>query len=167
MSGKQEADAFGGKMWLLVLGAGASMGPPAELPAFVPVRDAILRALGWLRVPGGYERPKPLVDQVPAKAVPIQSAPAPGPPVAASPQAGFEQAAAGLIETGVRFLESFAAMAQSAPTGEGLSSLISRDPHTNRPVLSIPLPQSIDQDRLTRAISAILGAFGAERNLRD
>jgi hypothetical protein len=60
MSGKQEADAFGGKMWLLVLGAGASMGPPAELPAFVPVRDAILRALGWLRVPGGYERPTPL-----------------------------------------------------------------------------------------------------------
>ena len=110
-------------------------------------------------------RPKPLVDQVPAKAVPIQSAPAP--PVAAFPPAGFEQAAAGLIETGVRFLESFAAMAQSAPTGEGLSSLISRDPHTNRPVLSIPLPQSIDQDRLTRAISAILGAFGAERNLRD
>src|ERR1017187_6917305 len=60
MSGKQEADAFGGKMGLLVLGAGASMGPPAELPAFVPVRDAILRALGWLRVPGGYERPTPL-----------------------------------------------------------------------------------------------------------
>jgi SNF2 family DNA or RNA helicase len=113
-------------------------------------------------------RPKPLVDQVPAKAVPIQSAPAPAPPVAASPQAGFEQAAAGLIETGVRFLESFAAMAKSAPTGEGLSSLISRDPRTNRPVLSIPLPQSVDQDRLTRAISAILGAFGAsERILRD
>jgi hypothetical protein len=113
-------------------------------------------------------RPKPLVDQVPAKAVPIQSAPAPAPPVAASPQAGFEQAAAGLIETGVRFLESFAAMAKSAPTGEGLSSLISRDPRTNRPVLSIPLPQSVDQDRLARAISAILSAFGAsERILRD
>jgi hypothetical protein len=59
-------------------------------------------------------------------------------------------------------------MAQSAPTGEGLASLVSRDPQTNRPVLSIPLPQALDQDRLTRAISAFLGAFGAsERNLRD
>jgi SNF2 family DNA or RNA helicase len=109
------------------------------------------------------ERPKPLVDQPPAKAVPIQAAPAPAPPppVAVSQPAGFEQAAAGLIETGVRFLESLAAVAKSAPTGEGLSSLVSRDPHTNRPVLSIPLPQSLDQDRLMRAISAILGAFGA------
>jgi SNF2 family DNA or RNA helicase len=109
------------------------------------------------------ERPKPLVDQPPAKAVPIQAAPAPAPPppVAVSQPAGFEQAAAGLIETGVRFLESLAAVAKSAPTGEDLSSLVSRDPHTNRPVLSIPLPQSLDQDRLMRAISAILGAFGA------
>jgi hypothetical protein len=81
--------------------------------------------------------------------------------VAVSQPAGFEQAAAGLIETGVRFLESLAAVAKSAPTGEDLSSLVSRDPHTNRPVLSIPLPQSLDQDRLMRAISAILGAFGA------
>ena len=36
-----------------------------------------------------------------------------------APPSGFEQAAAGLIETGVRFLESLAAMAQSAPAGEG------------------------------------------------
>ena len=111
-------------------------------------------------------RPKPLVDQEPAKAVPIQSAPAPTAP--SSSPAGFEQAAAGLIENGVRFLESLAAMAQGAQAREGLANLVSRDPHTKRPVLSIPLPQSLDQDRLTRAISAILGAFGAsKRNPRD
>jgi superfamily II DNA or RNA helicase len=110
-------------------------------------------------------RPKPLIDQAPAKAVPVQSvpvsAPPAAPPVAPAPAGGFEQAAAGLIETGVRFLESLAAVARSAPTGEGgLPGLVSRDPQTNRPVLSIPLPESVDQDRVMRAISALLGAFG-------
>jgi hypothetical protein len=103
-------------------------------------------------------RPKPLVDAIPAKPVPIQSGPAPAAP-AASPSAGFEQAAAGLMETGVRFLESLAAVAQSAPAGEGLSGLLSRDPRTNTPVLSIPLPESLDQGRVVRAISALLSAF--------
>jgi hypothetical protein len=95
--------------------------------------------------------------------VPVSTAPQalPTPNAAAvSQSAGFEKAAAGLIETGVRFLESLAAVAQSAPTGEGLSSLVSRDPRTNNPVLSIPLPQSVDQGRLMRAISALLSVFG-------
>lgn len=35
--------------WLLVLGAGASLGPPAKLPSLVPVRDAIMRPHGWFR----------------------------------------------------------------------------------------------------------------------
>jgi SNF2 family DNA or RNA helicase len=104
-------------------------------------------------------RPKPSIDQIPAKAVPIRPVPAPVPLAAASQPAGFEQAAAALVETGMRFLESFAAMAQSAPTGEGLSSLVSRDPHTNRPVLSIPLPESVDPGRAGRAIAALLSAF--------
>jgi SNF2 family DNA or RNA helicase len=104
-------------------------------------------------------RPKPLIDQIPSTAVPIQSVPAPAPSAAASQPAGFEQAAAALIETGMRFLESFAAMAQSAPAGQGLSSMVSRDPHTNRPVLSIPLPESVDLGRTGRAIAALLTAF--------
>src|ERR1017187_3568909 len=86
-------------------------------------------------------------------------APSSGPATASQP-AAFEQAAAGLIENGVRFLESLAAVAQSAPTGEGLSSLLARDPRTNSPVLSIPLPQSVDESRLIRAISAFVSAFG-------
>jgi superfamily II DNA or RNA helicase len=98
-------------------------------------------------------RPKPLIDQPPAKAVPVLSVPVPpsATPVteagagAAAQSGGFEQAAAGLIESGVRFLESLAAVARSAPTSGGLS---------------IPLPQPVDRDRLARAISDLLGAFG-------
>ena len=131
-------------------------------------------------------RPKPVIDQPPSKPVPVQSAtssaavtpPTPATPSVpaaqqpsgvppASPPSGFEQAAAGLIETGVRFLESLAAVAQSAPAGgphgpieRGFSSLISRDPRTNAPVLSIPLPPSLDQDRIMRAIATVMGAFG-------
>jgi hypothetical protein len=112
-------------------------------------------------------RPKPLIDQAPAKAIPMQSVPV-SPPAApatataaAAPQsAEFEQAAAGLIETGMRFLESLAAVAQNAPADETFSNLVSLDPRTNRPVLSIPLPKSVDQNRLIRALSAVLGAFG-------
>ena len=38
-----------------------------------------------------------------------------------------------------------------------LSGLISRDPGTNRPMLSIPLPESITEGRLTSAIAGLLG----------
>jgi SNF2 family DNA or RNA helicase len=126
-------------------------------------------------------RPKPMVDQVPPKAVPAGStatppAPAPSPaalphPLAPDPAAqadGFEQHAGALIETGLRFLESLAAIVQSTPAGttaeqpigQPLSSLVSHDPNTGRKTLSIPLPQSIDEDRLTRAIAGVLSAFG-------
>jgi hypothetical protein len=120
-------------------------------------------------------RPKPLIDQPPSQAVPVRpaAASAPAPPATPSPipaaqqpapppavqSMGLEQAAAGLIETGVRFLESLAAVAQSAPAGDALAGLISRDSRTNQPVLSLPLPQSMDQARLIRALSAIVGAF--------
>jgi hypothetical protein len=111
-------------------------------------------------------RPKPVIDQSSPKAVPLEPVSAPVPPsplfagaAAPSQSAGFEQAAAALIETGVRFLESLSAVAQSVPAGEGISSLVSRDPRTNSPVLSIPLPPSVDQDRLMRSISALLAAF--------
>ncbi|MEI9972168.1 MAG: C-terminal helicase domain-containing protein [Ignavibacteriota bacterium] len=116
------------------------------------------------------QRPKPLVDQPAPEAVPIQSVVEPAPSAAATapaavggaaaPSTEFENAAAGLVETGVRFLESLAAVAQSASAETLLSNLVSVEPRTNRPVLSIPLPQSVDQNRLVRALSALLGAFG-------
>jgi SNF2 family DNA or RNA helicase len=120
-------------------------------------------------------RPKPVTDKAPTKPVPTRSAPeqaspttpsraaAAQPPAerrAASQPAAFEQAAAALIETGVRFLESLTAVARNAPDGGGLSSLLSRDPRTRRPVLSIPLPESFDQGRIAQAISALLGSIG-------
>ncbi|MGP8247540.1 MAG: DEAD/DEAH box helicase [Bryobacteraceae bacterium] len=144
--------------------AGVFDSPTAEVSFEALGRKSVLQAVKEIFAEQPA-RPKPLVGQLPAKAVPIQPAPAPAPPpaqpaAAVSQPAAFEQAAAGLIETGVRFLESLAAVAQSAPTGEGLSNLVSRDPRTNSPVLAIPLPPSLDQGRLMRALSAFAGAFG-------
>jgi superfamily II DNA or RNA helicase len=120
-------------------------------------------------------RPKPVVDQVPPKAVPAGSAAAPTPAARSTPQQaaaapqedGFEQAAAGLIETGMRFLESLAAVFGNASAGAGpdrgigrkLSSLVSRDPETQRPILSIPLPAMVDESRIVSAIEGVLSAF--------
>ncbi len=153
--------------------AGVFDSPTAEVSFAALGRKSVLQAVKEIFAdqPG---RPKPLIDQAPSKAVPIQSVPAhvptatpqpfpeaqPTGATAASPPIGFEQAAAGLIETGVRFLEALGAVARSAPTGEGLSNLLSRDPRTNTPVLSIPLPQSVDQGRLMQAVSALVSAFG-------
>jgi hypothetical protein len=147
--------------------AGVFDSPTGEVSFAALGKKSILQAVKdiFANQPG---RPKPLIDQPETKAVPIRSMPESSPP-AASPAAAagaaaqsieFEQAAAGLIETGVRFLESLAAVAQKAPTDQALSNLVSVDPHTNRPVLSIPLPKSVDQNSLVRALSAILGAFG-------
>ena len=147
--------------------AGVFDSPTGDVSFAALGRKSVLQAVKeiFANQPG---RPKPLVDQPVAKAVPIQSVPGPMPPsapppaaaAAASPASQFEQVAAGLIETGVRLIESLAAVAHNAPTGEPLSSLVSLDPRTNRSVLSIPLPKSVDQDRLVRALSAVLGAFG-------
>ena len=144
--------------------AGVFDSPTREVSFAALGRKSVLHAVKEIFAdqPG---RPKPLLDQPAAKAVPIQSipgsVPAPGPPPAApAPSAGFEHAAAGLIETGVRFLESLAALGKSAPLEETLSNLVSVDSRTDRPVLSIPLPQSMDKDRLVRALSAVLSAIG-------
>jgi SNF2 family DNA or RNA helicase len=149
--------------------AGVFDSPTAEVSFAALGKKSVLQSVKEIFAdqPG---RPKPLIDQAPPKAIPIQSA-MPSVPPAAPPQApagvtapqpiGFEHAAAALIETGVQFLESLAAVAQSAPAAESLSRLLSRDPRTNSPILSIPLPPSVDQSRVLRAISALVNAFGA------
>jgi SNF2 family DNA or RNA helicase len=126
-------------------------------------------------------RPKPVVDQGPPKALKAVAAQAAVEPTSTTPAAageaqpaagvphadGFEQAAAGLIETGLRFLESLAASVRSAPADEGpegriarkLSSLVSRDPSTGRPLLSIRLPPTVDENRIAGAIAGLLNAF--------
>ena len=44
-------------------------------------------------------------------------------------------------------------------SNQSLSGLFSQDARTNRPVLSIPLPESITQERLTGALAALLNTF--------
>jgi hypothetical protein len=140
--------------------------PTAEVSFAALGRKSVLQAVKDI-VADEPERPNPVIDHVPAKAAATAAPSQSGPPLAgavpAAQSGAFEQAAAGLIETGVRFLESLAALAQSAPAGEGLASLLTRDPRTNRPALSIPLPQSVDENRLLSAISGLVSAFGLPR----
>jgi hypothetical protein len=86
------------------------------------------------------QRPKPAIDQAPPARV-------------ETPPDTLGKAAAGLLEAGLKFLES---MTSDRPIEQVLSGLISRDPGTNRPVLSIPLPESITEGRLTSAIAGLL-----------
>jgi hypothetical protein len=91
------------------------------------------------------EKPKPVME----KALP------PAPPSARveAPPDNLGTAAAGLLEAGIKFLES---MTADRPLDQVLSGLISRDPGTNRPMLSIPLPESITEGRLTSALAGLL-----------
>jgi hypothetical protein len=130
-------------------------------------------------------RPTPIANTTPPHPVPVgPSATASLSPAEASAQASttpaltaaharagkesgagaFEKAAAGLIEAGLAFLECIATGAgnehglESAATRapQMLSNLFSRDPQTNRSVLSIPLPESFTQERLMRAVAGFV-----------
>ena len=86
----------------------------------------------------------------------------------AQPAPGLADAAAGLLEAGLRFLESMAAEppahpsegAADYPAQRAVTGWFTRDPHTNRPVLSIPLPESVTSERLAGALAGLLRAFG-------
>ena len=74
----------------------------------------------------------------------------------------LERAAAGLAKTGLVFLQSLSVELEnrsSAPTAGQLSGLFSRDPQTNQPVLSIPLPESFTAERITQAVARFLSAL--------
>jgi hypothetical protein len=87
-------------------------------------------------------------------------------PVSPCQPNGVAMAAASFLEAGLRFIETIAedraaGNSMDAPNrrlSESFSGLISQDARTNRPVLSIPLPESITQERLTGAITALLNA---------
>ena len=74
----------------------------------------------------------------------------------------LEKAAAGLIEAGLAFLESLATSAgngQAANAGDmqhSLSAVFSRDPRTDRPILSIPLPAAVTAERVAEAVTGFL-----------
>jgi hypothetical protein len=97
------------------------------------------------------EKPKPVIAQAP---------PAPPPARVETPPDTVGKAAAGLLEAGIKFLESLTSETSARPLDQVLSGLISREPGTNRPMLSIPLPESITEGRLTSAIAGLLNRLG-------
>jgi superfamily II DNA or RNA helicase/predicted nucleic acid-binding Zn finger protein len=109
-------------------------------------------------------RPKPAVD--PAMPVPLKAV---ATAVSQPSDAGsIEAATAGLIEAGVKLIESIfhdggagnSADASGSRLEQILSKVCIRDARTNRPVLSIPLPESVSQERIGRAISGLVNSLG-------
>jgi len=114
-------------------------------------------------------RPKPVID--PAASVPLRPmAPAAPQPVEPAKAGSIGKAAVGLIEAGVKFIESIAGHGTAGSSGSAeasgsrleqvLGGLFTRDTKTNRPVLSIPLPESMSQERLAAAISGLVSTLG-------
>ncbi len=92
----------------------------------------------------------------------VEPEPAPAPkekPAAARP--AVEEAAAGLFEAGVRFLESLAAAPRAGQATGGLHSFVAPHPKTGRPSLTIPLPESVSADRLGKALGGLLSLFSS------
>ncbi|MBI2685165.1 MAG: DEAD/DEAH box helicase [Acidobacteria bacterium] len=131
--------------------AGVFDSPAAEVSFAALGKKSVLQAVKEIFAdqPG---RPKPIVDLPQPEGIPVKAVPAAS--TAAQPKPDFEQAAAGLIEAGLQFFESLA-----AADGGGLANLLSRDPRTNKPVLSIPLPDSMNQDRLSNALAVLSNMF--------
>ena len=83
-------------------------------------------------------------------------------PSTAIPELG--QAAAKLLEAGLNFLETLAPPAASAAKltdhsktiERALSSLLRTDPKSQRPVLNIPLPESLTPERIAGAVGGLL-----------
>jgi SNF2 family DNA or RNA helicase len=135
-------------------------------------------------------RPKPVAEVAPPVPVPITASVVPAhsaetvrrdEATAVQPSAPAERlpeleplatAAAELLEAGVRFLETLATPsgagagsdgASGSPVQRWLASAIQTDPRTNRPVLALPLPASITEERLAGALTSLMAAFGARR----
>ena len=74
------------------------------------------------------------------------------------------QAAAKFLEAGLNFLETIAPPVPGAakstdrlkPIERALSALLRTDAQTQRPVLTLPLPESFTTERLAGAISGLL-----------
>jgi hypothetical protein len=79
---------------------------------------------------------------------------------------GIAVAAASFLESGLKLIESLAANARGISGGapvnqfdQALASLFTRDKQTNRPALTIPLPESVTPERLTGALSSLLSTL--------
>ena len=132
-------------------------------------------------------RPKPVIDQAPAIPVRVTQPPSDGQaqqpgvevaspsPVAGTPSViasashgnGIALAAASFLEAGLKLIESFTGNASrnssSAPVNhfdQALAAVFTRDSQTNRPALTIPLPESMTKERLVGALSSLLSTLG-------
>jgi len=120
----------------------AQVPPAAPVPAETPTREQPRPA------------PAPVVAPVPVAA--------PAPPVG-----DLTRAAATLLEAGLKLLESLTppkTMAAAAASGippleKAISGLLRTDPQTNRPMLAIPLPETLTVERLAGAIGGLLSRF--------
>lgn len=117
-------------------------------------------------------RPKPVISPPPPVPLPIaRTAPEareerqpPAKGAQARPAPDLLGAATGLLNAGIRFLESLAEPSAPGaqrpqappPLERALSTIVRTDPQTSRPVLSIPLPENLDIERLAGAISGLL-----------
>ncbi|MGH9631497.1 MAG: DEAD/DEAH box helicase [Bryobacteraceae bacterium] len=101
-------------------------------------------------------RPKPIINDAPVEL----ATPKPMAQVALG-AGGIEKAAAGLLEAGVKFIEAIAVEGPAgSPLEQILPGLFRRDAQTNRPLLSIPLPESVTPERISTAISGLVTALG-------
>jgi len=103
--------------------------------------------------------------------VPVPAGTRPSPPATPGGN-GVELAAASFIEAGLRLIESIAlgsvvggtaARSTAAPAprvAQVLPTLFTSDLRTNRPALTIPLPDSVTPERLASAFSVLLNMFG-------
>lgn len=115
-------------------------------------------------------RPKPVVDGEPPVPLKVAAGAASQTPAVAAPmEAGsIEMSAAGLMEAGLKFIESMARAGSGGSSADApgsrleqiLSGLCSRDARTNKPVLSIPLPEFVSHQRIARAISGLVNSLG-------
>ena len=167
--------------------AGVFDSPTGEVSFAKLGRKTVMQAVKeiFAEQPG---RPKPVIDHAPAEPVGLMRAqdegqtqspglagamvPEPASvrlaPAAVSGGNGVELAAASFIEAGLRLIESITAggtagRPTAAPTprlAQVLPTLFTRDARTNRPALSIPLPDLVTQERLTSALSALLNLLG-------
>ena len=149
--------------------AGVFDSPTAEVSFEALGRKSVIEAVKEVFA-GQPARPKPAIEVAPPVPVPAAAQPT-APPAAPPPElAPLAGAAAGLLEAGIRFLETLA-----SPTGAGagetpespiqrwLSTAVQTDPHTNRPVLALPLPESITRERLAGALTGLMAALRGPR----
>jgi SNF2 family DNA or RNA helicase len=133
------------------------------------------------------DRPKPGIDHAPATPVMVAQAQPDGQThqsgvgsarpsmVAGTPSVtantphgdGIALAAASFFEAGLKLIESFAPSATGNSTsaqGNGLdqavAALFTRYNQTNRPALTIPLPETVTQERLIGALSSLFKTLG-------